>query len=187
MFAATVAKEASSISISLPNPGSFLGSINWTAPSWDLFIFVFLIGATILYGFSLGKSRLAAILVSTYISLAVVTNLPYVGVLSQFVSGGRFFALRTLTFLGIFIVLFFLLSRSQFLRSIVQESSGDWWRVGLFSLLHVGLLTSIILSFLPADVIGCLGGLTQTVFTRSAGRLFWLVGPLLAMIWTRWE
>lgn len=164
---------------------SFLSSINWAAPTWDLFIAIFFIVGAFLYGFSLGRDKVLVILVSIYMALAVINTAPYLNVLSGrniSINIGPNFAFKMTLFLGVFVALFFLLSRSALSRTFGGTSAGSWWQVILFSFLHVGLLISVILSFLPVETIGHLLPVTRQIFTSELGRFLWIVTPIAAMI-----
>lgn len=159
----------------------WLQSINWASPSWDLFIVLFFLVTVFLYGMSLGRDRIIVILVSIYMALAVVSNAPILGHLDATVNLGQFFAFRVTTFLGVFVLLFFLLSRSALLKTFGSLASGSWWQVFIFSIFHVGLLVSITLSFLPPEAIEHLAPLTRTIFASDAGRFFWIIAPIFGM------
>ena len=161
-----------------------LSAINWSRPSWDLFIFLLFFIIAFLYGFSLGRDRILVILVSIYIALAVVPAFPYLDrlYLDLSVQG---FAFRVTSFYIIFIVLFFLLSRSALLNLLGAQNTGigdNIIEVVIFSVLHVGLLVSITLSFLPAVAVAQLAPATREVFTSPMGKFLWLVAPVVAMI-----
>lgn len=159
----------------------WLSAVNWASPSWDLFIVLFFLVTVFLYGMSLGRDRIIVILVSIYMALAVVSNAPILGHLDATVNLGQFFAFRVTTFLGVFVLLFFLLSRSALLKTFGSLASGNWWQVFLFSIFHVGLLVSITLSFLPPEAIGHLAPVTRTIFASDAGRFFWIIAPIFGM------
>ncbi|MEY4744372.1 MAG: hypothetical protein RL272_317 [Candidatus Parcubacteria bacterium] len=160
---------------------NWLQAINGAAPTWDLYIVLFFLVTVFLYGMSLGRDRIIVILVSIYMALAVVSNAPILGKLDASINLGQFFAFRVTTFLGIFVLLFFLLSRSALLKTFGSLAAGKWWQVLLFSVFHVGLLVSITLSFLPPDAIGHLAPATQRIFASDMGRFFWIVAPIFGM------
>ena len=182
MFATTVAEQAANVNLNLPAVSSYLNKINWSTPTWDLFIFVFFVGAAFLYTISLGRTKIVASLVSLYVSLAVVTNLPYLIRFTEGTLAAQFFAFKTIIFIAVFIILFAILSRSTFLEGVVSGSPGSLWGAAILSVLHVGLFISIILSFLPIEALGRLAPITRTVFAGHLGRSFWLIVPLLGMI-----
>jgi len=170
----------------------WVSSIDWSRPSWDLFIFLFFFIIAFLYGFSLGRDRILVILVSIYIALAVVPAFPYLDQLYLDVSI-QGFAFRVTSFYLAFIVLFFLLSRSALNTLLGAQATGVGDRlieVIIFSVLHVGLLVSITLSFLPDAALGELAPGTREVFASDLGQFLWLVAPVVAMIvfsYHRWR
>jgi len=165
------------------NVQDFVATVNWAQPSWDLFIVLFFIIAGFLYGLSLGRDRVIVILVSIYMTLAVVNTAPFIGNLQANVGLTNIFVLRISAFVAVFIVLFLLLARSALLQTIASsDTKGSWWQVMLFSFLHVGLLISIILSFLPSSAVDRLAPLTQSIFTSETGRFLWIIGPIIAMV-----
>lgn len=162
--------------------GSFVTSVDWGTPTWDMFIVLFFIIAGFLYGLSLGRDRIIVILVSIYMALAVVTTAPYIGSVATEIGIDQIFVIRISLFVTVFIVLFFLLSRSALLKTVATgDESGSWWQVMLFSFLHVGLLISITLSFLPGNAAEGLAPLTQQMFATDTARFLWIILPILAM------
>lgn len=161
-----------------------LSKIDWSRPSWDLFIFLLFFIIAFLYGFSLGRDRILVILVAIYIALAVVPAFPYMEKLYLDLSFSGF-AFKVSSFYVVFIVLFFLLSRSALVNLLGAQATGigdNIIEVILFSLLHVGLLVSITLSFLPKAALLQLSPATREVFTSDMGKFLWLIGPVIAMI-----
>lgn len=165
---------------------NFVANINWAQPSWDLFIILFFIVAALLYGLSLGRDRVIVILISVYMALAVVNSAPGIGTFTADVGLNQFFVFRVSTFVVVFIVLFFLMSRSALLATIASaDNHGSWWQVLLFSFLHVGLLISITLSFLPPSASEHLAPMTQRIFVHETSRFLWIVVPIAAMMLIR--
>lgn len=161
----------------------FLSSINWSAPNWDMFIaLLFVIGA-LLYGLSLGRDRVLVILVSVYMALAVVANAPALRDLNLLqLPIPNDFVVQIGFFLGLFVLLFFFLSRSALSHTLGSSSApGPWWQTIIFSIFQVGLLISITLSFLPPEALGTLNPLTQQIFTSYWGKSGWLIAPILFM------
>lgn len=162
---------------------SYVANVNWAQPTWDLFIILFFVIAGFLYGLSLGRDRIIVILVSIYMSLAVVNAAPYLSSGATEVGIGSFFVLKVSAFIILFISLFFLLSRSALLATIASsDTHGAWWQVLLFSFLHVGLLTAITLSFLPTSSLNTLAPLTRSLFSGNTALFLWIIAPILAMV-----
>jgi hypothetical protein len=162
---------------------SFVANFDWSTPSWDLFIILFFIIAAFIYGLSLGRDRVIAILVSVYMALAVVNTAPFIGNFSGEVGVANLFVVRVSTFVGVLILLFFLLSRSALVSTIASsDEKGSWWQVLLFSILHVGLIISIVLTLLPDSFTENLSPFTQSIFTSELGLFIWVVAPIIAML-----
>ena len=167
---------------------NFLQHIDWTRPTWDLFIILFFIVAAFLYGLSLGRDRIIVILVSIYMSLAIVEHAPFLN--SESVHNAinnivnQFFVFQISAFVFIFIVLFLIISRSALLRTVASSDlPGPWWQVMIYSILHVGLLVSIILSYIPPETVeDVLAPLTRQVFTTEFAKSLWIMAPVAAMI-----
>jgi len=157
--------------------------INWLQPSWDLFILLFFVIASLIYGISLGRDRIIVILVSIYMALAIVNYIPFINAFTARISINDAFALRVSVFLGVFILLFFFLSHSALLRTLGHAAAqGPLWQVMIFSFLHVGLLISVTLSFFPNDLAGVLSSTTQAFFVSDIAKAVWVSMPLLAMV-----
>lgn len=167
---------------------NFMQNIDWTRPTWDLFIILFFVVAAFLYGLSLGRDRIITILVSIYMSLAIVEHTPFLKS-EAFQSSinnvtSQFFVFQISAFVFLFIVLFLIISRSALMKTIASsDKAGPWWQVFIFSILHVGLLVSIILSYLPKDTVdSILAPLTRQVFTTDFAQSLWIIGPVAAML-----
>lgn len=149
-------------------------NVNWMSPSWDVFIVLFFIVTVFLYGMSLGRDRIIVILVSTYMALAMVAYAPAIDEGS--------YALQTTTFIGLFLLLFFLVSRSALKNVFGDLGAGSLWQVMLFSVLQVGLLISVTLSFLPPAASANLHELSRWIFASEIGRFTWITMPIAAMV-----
>lgn len=156
-----------------------LAKVNLDNPSWDLFLVGFFVVGALLYGLSLGKDRIISIMVSIYMALAVVAALP------DFVLNikvNESYTLQITAFLSVFIILFFLLSRQAVLNALSPNNEGKWWQTLIFSILHVGLLISVTMSFLPELMLSKFSPLTQYVFTNEWTAFAWIAAPIVAMI-----
>jgi hypothetical protein len=155
--------------------------LNLATPTWDLFLLLFFVIGALIYGLSLGRDRIVVIMVSIYIGLAIVTNAPFLQKLTAEFSINHI-AFRLSTFVGVFLLLFFLLSRNALIRSLEVGNLGSWGQTVLFSVLHVGLLVSVGLSFLPNEALNHFSYQARAVFNSDAGRFAWLTAPILAMM-----
>ncbi|MDP2683787.1 MAG: hypothetical protein Q8P20_01895 [bacterium] len=163
-------------------------NIDWTRPTWDLFIILFFVVAVFLYGLSLGRDRIIVILVSIYMALAIVEHAPFLNSewLHNWINNlvNQFFVFQISAFLILFIVLFLIITRSALMKTIASsDSTGPWWQILLYSVLHVGLIVSIVLSYLPKETVDeVLAPLTKQIFTTDVALSIWMLGPVVAMI-----
>jgi hypothetical protein len=161
----------------------FFQSINWSAPSWDVFILLFFAIGALLYGLSLGRDRIIAILVSLYMAMAVAKNTPMLAKVDLRIDVNGSSLAQVAFFLGIFVVTFFLISRSALLKTLGNSGApGSWWQTIVFSILQVGLLISMVLAFLPPEATSGLSQMTKDIFMGDQGRSVWMVLPIVFMI-----
>jgi len=159
----------------------FFGQLDFATPTWDIFLLLFFLIGSLLYGLTLGRDRIVVIMVSIYMGLAVVTNAPYIRDIAAEVSVNDF-AFRIGTFLGVFVLLFFFLSKNALIRSLDTGGGGRLFQTMMFSVLHVGLLLSVGLSFLPDAALGVFSDQTRMAFTSDPAKFVWLVAPIAAMM-----
>ncbi len=164
----------------LGNIAGQIGQINWTSPSWDLFIFMFFLGAVVLFMFSLSRERILTTLLGTYVALAVMKG---VGSLSKFfLLSNKAWFLPIIIFLVILIIVTALLSRLN-----IGSSSGlpNLWQVLYFSILQTGLLIVVIMLFLPVEISSHFHPLTREIFVNNISQIVWFLFPLLSLIFIR--
>ncbi len=152
--------------------------IDLSSPSWDLFILLLFATGVLLYGITMSRDRILVTLISIYMSVAVIYNTPYLA--NKGLSVGETFSLKVVLFIFLFIFLFYVLSRSPLLYALAGQDGGLFQTV-LFSLLHVGLLVSVVLSFLPGNVLSAFAPITRIIFTSDFGQFFWIMLPILTM------
>ncbi|MBI4117708.1 MAG: hypothetical protein HY453_01355 [Parcubacteria group bacterium] len=170
----------------LQNIIDVVSGFDWTTPSWDLFIILFFVVSSFIYGLSLGRDRILIILVGIYMALAVVNYAPFI---NDFEGIGVRFQdsyIKITSFVGIFMLLFFFLSRSALANTLGgSDYTGAWWQVLAFSVLHVGLLLSVTLSFLPPHMTNALSPMIQKGFIGDNARFVWIVAPIFVMAISR--
>ena len=189
-FSDQVSQVTNQVSEKMPQSKNFFElintKINWAHPTWDLIIYLFLAIFIIFYVFAFAREKVTATLISTYLSLAIVNSVPFLEQISQRMMQSGLFAVRTIIFFVAFLLLFFLLLRSNVLESFTNHYS-SLWRILLFSFLQAGLFVSIILSFLPVDALNYLSFFTKIVFISDFGKFVWIILPIFALIFIRGE
>jgi hypothetical protein len=166
----------------------FLAGLDFNTPSWDLFIFLFFIIATFVYGFTLGRSRIMVLLISTYMALALVKTAPFLTTQDVTVGADPFFIVRITAFLGAMLLIFFFLSNSALRRAFAAaDIQGKAWQIIGFSILHAGLLVASILSFIPEERRAVLLGFTQGLFSSEMALFIWTAAPIVLMMFVKDE
>lgn len=172
-----------SVSDIFSNLNSFISGVNFANPTWDMFIVLFFVLAVFLYGFTLGRERIVIMLISIYMGIAILRSTDFLDKIPLADYGpNNIFVFKISVFFGMFALLFFLLSRSRVLKSTANSgSSGEWWQVIIFSFLHVGLLVSIALSFIPKEYSDSLSPFIKEWFIGDQVEFFWIISPVAAM------
>ncbi len=158
-------------------------TFNWHSPSWDLFILLFWLVASVIYAFSSGRGRILTILVSTYMSQLLVREMPFLGQ----VAGDRLHvATGTLqqlaAFVVLFVILFFFLGRYAFKSSVDGKHFSGILFVLVFSFLQVGLLINIVLHYLPDYVQNAFSPMITFLFLHQYSNFIWLLLPVVFLI-----
>ncbi len=158
-------------------------AFNWYTPSWDLFIILGWLVASVMYAFAAGRGRILTVLMSIFMAKLLVVEAPF---LSTEVAGRLNVAtlsLQQLATFGILFIIFFV-----FLGRFVFKTSADGKQVSgllfslMFAVLQVGLLVSTILTMLPLHVRESFSVLIQTAFISDTAAFVWLLLPVVFLI-----
>ncbi len=165
-------------------PGNLLGVFGkLSAPQWDVLVLLVFVVAVFVYGLSVGRGRMLVTLISTYIALAVWRVLPFVADLTKNRGREEVFWINSAAFLGLVILLYFLLSRTAFRTSTRgRKAGGEWLQIFVISALQVGLLVSVVLSFLPSKPPFDLAPITKTLFTSKHAAFWWTLIPIAGLL-----
>lgn len=158
-------------------------AFNWNQPSWDLFIILFWLVASVIYAFSAGRGRILSILVSVYMAKLLVIEAPFLSkVVNQKLTIATASLQQLATFGVLFIILFFFLSKYGFKTAAEGRSASSLIFGILFSVLQIGLLINIVISFMPPQVKSNLAPLIQTLFINGYASFVWLILPIIFLI-----
>lgn len=162
---------------------NLITTFNWHTPSWDLFIILFWIVASVLYAFAAGRGRILTVLVSIYMSQLLVIKAPFVSsVLSSKLSIGEPSLQQLLVFGIFFMLLFVFLSRYAFKSSVDGRQLSSLGFSLIFSILQVGLLVNIVLSYLPIYIQENFSPLIQFLFLHEYAGFIWLALPVIFLV-----
>jgi len=161
-----------------------VSSVDLTTPSWDVFVLLFFLIGVFLYGIALGRNRLIIVLISLYFSYAIFT-------LSEMIRNTGLLLFRhsdfapLLTFLALLILTFLVIGQSHAARALSHESTGAFWQTIVFSVLQVGLTTSLALSLLPPLMQLRFSMFLRQVFIDPWGVMLWAVLPIVFLAFAR--
>ncbi len=168
--------------VSVADANQIINNFNWRAPSWDLFILLFWLVASVFYAFAAGRGRIIGLLMSLYIAKLLVLEAPWLtSALNQNLPGALAGLQELVSFLLIFIVLFVLLSRYAFRTSADGRHFASIPFAIVFSILQIGLLINTVLGYLAASGKTFSSLITFIFLSPSAG-FIWLIAPLLFLI-----
>lgn len=158
----------------------FFSNFNPASPTWDLFVILFFVIATFLYGLTLGRARVVVQIVSSYMTVALLASAPFLDKLEAR-SPLNHTVFYLAAFMIVFVLLCLLLSKSAFHQHL-SEGRGAWWDVLLLSVVQIGFLTSIVLSSMSGWGLGHLSGVTKAVFASGPAPFIWTVLPIGALV-----
>ncbi len=167
----------------MPDYQSLIHTFNWHSPSWDLFILAFWLVASVLFAFAAGRGRMLLILVCTYMAQLLVIKAPFLSTVAadKFNIAGSTMA-QLAAFVVLFLIFFIFLGRYAF------RSTADGRQVLalpitlIFTVLQVGLLINIVISYLPDHVKNSFAPLIQFLFLHPNAGFIWLLAPIVFLI-----
>lgn len=167
----------------ISNFNNLVANFDFTTPTWDLFIILFFLVSALMYGLVLGRDRIVLMLISIYMGLAVLRSSPFIDqLIPENYGPNNVFIFKLSLFIGVFVILFFFLSRSSVLRALAKSNaSGGWLQIIVFSVLQVGLLISITLSFISPEYRDQLSNFVREWFLGPQAEFFWIIAPIIAM------
>ena len=168
--------------MSIGNISQIVQNFNWHTPSWDLFILLFWLVASVMYAFAAGRGRIISLLMSLYIAKLFVFQAPWLAnTLNQSFPSILSGLQQLVSFLIIFVLLFVLLSRYAFRTSADGRHFTAIPFAIVFAFLQVGLLLSTVLGYL--SVSGkTFSDLVTLIFLSGVAGFVWLVAPLVFLI-----
>ena len=155
-----------------------LAAVNFNITSWELVILLFLIGGGFLLGILLGRNRVFFLLLSSYISFALVMVIPYKKLFPSLVNIEENFVVMIVLFLVLIGIIYFLLARSL-KRSLGRLTGKSLFQVFFLSVFFIGIVVSVVFLFFPKDLIAAFSPIVLQVFNTSTARILWLVIPLI--------
>lgn len=159
------------------NLPSMMQQIDFGHPSVDLWVMAFFVVGMLFYLFKLGRDKVFILVLATYVALAFFSRLNFWEKVMNYHVDTDFLSL-VLVFVGLTLVVFWVLSRSAF--TSVFNTGGSFAQVLVMGFLHLGLLVMIGISFLSPQASNHLSYFLQTFFVADNAQAFWLAAPWAA-------
>ena len=163
----------------LPN----ISSISGFGPGWLFGTFGAV--ALSLYGLSMGKTRAVLSLLSIYVAFVVIQLFPYLDNIGQMIDKPlEAHWLKIGVFLGAYVIIFLVFNLS-FIRKRLSSAEFSLFGVILISLLQLGFLASIILSFLPEEPAVKWSFGFYNYFGSQQALFVWAIAPLPVLLFLK--
>lgn len=159
---------------------SVFGAIDFTTLNWDLFVLFIFIAGTGAYMFRFGKDKAFIMLLSSYISFALVSRIDLWESVLNISAGDSFFD-ALLVFIVFTAAVFFILTHSSFTSIFDRGSRKVWFDTLVIGFLQIGLFISMAISFLSPLENSSLSIFLKSVFVEDGSQFFWFTAPLLAI------
>lgn len=144
--------------------------------TWDLIIVLFLAGMGFLLGLALGKNRIFLMLLGAYISSAILSVIPVKKMFPDFFGKEENFVVMIVLFLVLIGIIYIIFSKS-FLKS--KRGTRSIFQIFFYGLFLVGIVLTMIFSFLPEDLISQFSSLILKIFNTPLARTIWFIAPLV--------
>lgn len=147
----------------------------------DLAIALSILAFFLVVNYTIGKHRPATILLSLYVSGAVVAMAPVVGYLDSVLPvDARYIPVAV--YLVMTVLVFLILRSNRFFEPFMIPSG---WELGMFALFQTTVLVSLAVGFLPETVTGTFSPNFARVFADGTIRSALLVLPLVGLFFVR--
>jgi hypothetical protein len=162
---------------------SFLNNFNLIAYSDWIMALIFL-GVALVYGLSMGKNRLVIVTLGVYLSYFVTRAIPWKDLTFLGLETAPDSTVQIFIFLALALGFFFAIPHSAFKSSLRLggRGRGVWWQILILSILQIGLILALAISFLPIKTIVFLSPLAQFVLVGAIAQFLWLLLPILAIM-----
>ena len=149
-----------------------------------LIVVAFFIFSFFIIGMALGRSKIMISIVSLYIAYFLENTFPYQKEVSSYFSNYDPYLIRIVLFLIFYILILLFLNKSV-LRSRFSVMETPFFTILFISLIKAGLMISILLTYVPTDVVRSYSSLLLDYFGTSNARFLWAVLPIISFIFVR--
>lgn len=165
----------------MTNASQALNKVNFSNPTWDIFLALFFITCAFLYGVFLGRDKIVNLIIVIFFSYLLTVNLDFLSNIIKNFTESQFSILKLILFILILFILFFIITKKSILSSVSNYVS-SWWHVLCFSIIHTGLLISLALSLLSNDLLAVFGKTVNMIFINPQAVFIWILLSVLSLV-----
>jgi len=167
---------------------SYLNFNNFNLSGYSDWILVLIfLAVALVYGLSMGRNRLMIVMLGVYFSFILTRAIPWKQLAFLGVKETPSSTAQIFIFLALILGFYFLIPHSS-LRHAMRlggRGKGIWWQILILSVLQIGLILEIVISFLLPKVTAELSPLAQLIFVGPMAYFCWLSLPILAIMFMR--
>ena len=163
---------------------SFLHELNTPTLHYSWLVVFFFILIILLVGFSFGKSRMYVGLLSLYVAGFIETRFIYFDIVRnsvEYIKNQPEYYVRLGLFLLFYIISFVILNRS-FMKARMTLSEANLIHVLLITILTIGFLTSIVISYIPPVFQKTIPPQLIFYFGTKTAQFLWAIIPLATLL-----
>ena len=157
-----------------------IGNVNFSNPTWDIFIFLFFITIAFFYGVFVGRDKIIHLLLSSFFSFFIVKFDPFLK-FAKNLKPEDLSPINIIIFAGCLILFYILLTKRSILSNI-ETYTPSFVHILIFSFLHAGLLIALALNLLDSKTISIFGSTIQNIFINPIAFFAWIFCSILALI-----
>jgi len=140
--------------------------------SQDISLLIIIGLLSLAFGMVIGRQRSVPVLLSTYISMAIISVLP-----ADFLADTSYKVILFLVLIGLFTI-----SGKRFLSGSLAFGS-KIWKLFVFSFLEIVFILSVIFSIIPkAAALGYVSSSAYGYFVSGWFPFIWLIAPLVFLL-----
>ena len=139
----------------------------------------------LLYGLSLGKTKVLISLLGIYVALAFDAAFPYLEQLHNALPVEvEIYVTRLAVFMLMYLLTFAILNKSFASKRLALKDSSII-SVSVISLTQIGLLMAVITNIIPDEIIEKMPEYLSAYFSTKEALFFWIVIPILLLVFMR--
>jgi len=166
------------------NASQAFNKVNFSNPTWDVFLVLFFITFAFLYGIFLGRDKIVSLIIVIFFSYMLTIKLSFLSKMIKNLTESQFSILSLVMFILFLFILFFLIVKKSILSSVSNYAS-TWWHVLLYSIIHTGLLISLSLSLLNKELLSVFGQNIRYIFIYPQAIFVWILLSILSLVFLK--